>query len=90
MLTIDPDHYEYLKKTGVNVSRFLDMAINALRTKTEFETIVITTGDTPDSKKTTKNEASGGNRTRDLFLTKEARYRYATEANTFIARIPEI
>ena len=28
MLTIDPDHYEYLKKTGVNVSRFLDMAIN--------------------------------------------------------------
>lgn len=24
--------------------------------------------------------ASGGNRTRDLFLTKEARYRYATEA----------
>lgn len=26
--------------------------------------------------------ASGGNRTRDLFLTKEARYRYATEAPT--------
>ncbi len=82
-VTIDPDHYEFIQEEGINVSRFLDKAINALKTSLQYALIPISPGASADSKKTTKNEASGGNRTRDLFLTKEARYRYATEAFDF-------
>lgn len=79
-LTIDPSNHFFIKDTGVNVSQILDMAIYALRMKMDYDTLITTLIANSELKKNTKNKASGGNRTRDLFLTKEARYRYATEA----------
>ena len=50
-LTIDPDHYEYIKKDGFNASRFFDNAIYALRSNTQRANILITTGTTSDHEK---------------------------------------
>ncbi len=52
-LTIDPDHYEFIKNEGFNASRFLDGAINALKTNTEHKTILITTKTNPNHEKRT-------------------------------------
>ena len=40
-LTIKPENYEHIKNNGLNVSRFVDNAINELRTKTNKELIFI-------------------------------------------------
>ncbi|GAA5262481.1 hypothetical protein KTGMC3_P1197 [Methanocalculus sp. MC3] len=79
-LTIDPENYDFIQDTGLNVSKVLDVAIHSLRLNMYYETLVTALIANSELKKNTKNKASGGNRTRDLFLTKEARYRYATEA----------
>ena|GEM_PF-4492425 len=40
-LTIDPDHHEFIRNTGINASRFFDNVISALRSNTEHKTILI-------------------------------------------------
>ena len=35
-LTIDPDHHEFIRNTGINASRFFDNVISALRSNTEI------------------------------------------------------
>ncbi len=40
-LSIDPDHYAFIKNTGFNASRFFDNAINALKTNTQYATVLI-------------------------------------------------
>ncbi|MDD3407937.1 MAG: hypothetical protein PHP13_07645 [Methanomicrobium sp.] len=40
-LTIKPENYEHIKNNGLNVSRFVDNAINELRTKTNKELVFI-------------------------------------------------
>ena len=40
-LTIKPENYEHIKNNGLNVSRFVDNAINELRTKTNNELVFI-------------------------------------------------
>ena len=58
-LTIHPDHYAFIKNAGFNASRFFDTAINALKTRSTHETILITTN-TP--LKTEKNEGEESRR----------------------------
>ncbi|GAA5263021.1 hypothetical protein KTGMC3_P1771 [Methanocalculus sp. MC3] len=47
-LTIDPDHYDFIKKEGINASRFFDNAINALKTNAQYATVLIGTHTNPE------------------------------------------
>ena len=51
-ITIDPDHYEFIKKEGFKASKFMDNAINALKTNINYALMLITTGATSDPEKT--------------------------------------
>jgi len=54
-LSIDPDHHDFIKNAGFNASRFFDSAINALRTNTEYKTILIGAHTNPESSNEAQN-----------------------------------
>ena len=74
-LNVSPEIYEFVKKNGLNASRFVENALNRLRMglgesfRTNTANLVLITQTEP------KIEASGENRTRDFVLTKYALYR---------------
>ncbi len=65
-LSIDPDHHEFIKKEGFNVSRFLDTAINALKTNVSISELQITTFTTANHEKNEEYDGPVRIRTGDL------------------------
>ena len=65
-ITIDPDHYDFIKKEGFNVSRFMDNAIFALKSNISYAPILITTNKAQIISESLKEDGPAEIRTQDL------------------------
>ncbi|GAA5263237.1 hypothetical protein KTGMC3_P1988 [Methanocalculus sp. MC3] len=65
-LTIDPDHYTFIKNAGFKASRFFDSAISALKTNVQYAPILITTNKVQIMDESRKEDGPAEIRTQDL------------------------
>ena len=74
-LNVSPEIYEFVKKNGLNASRFVENALKRLKMGLG-ESFEVNSADLVlISQKKENTEASGEIRTRDFVLTKDALYR---------------